>query len=346
MSGSSPTFFPDGHFSSNAEVSPSPTPIPATPEMNPFDARRRTIDESEGNGSPASAAESAASSHLSPLASPFAPTQAEEGEEGKEDKEGRREPQVATEAPRGTHVHPNGGAFPTVLQVSDLHWFTVDAELVRIAAAGANVHITVKDVTFLEHKCNGKSKGTAFINCHTPDRLMRLMKWFETHEYQGKRVTVNVANNVNGKPPIPPPTHDKDSGGAVYRTSDEAARGPLPFLPTNSHGGVNFNRVPLHHRQQMQQMQQAGFLNPGATFAKGPKGAAAHHTPAAQHAELARGQSNSASHAQYSVPADHVQVINWHQPPTQTQGEFHPPLYELTSDIRLMNTGVAHGIRL
>lgn len=127
-------------------------------------------------------------------------------------------------------------------------------------------------------------------------------------------------------------------------------------------------------------MQQAGFLNPGATFAKGPKGAAAHHTPAAQHAELARGQSNcellrsylladtpAASHAQYSVPgesppvffcsartvhrgadnaADHVQVINWHQPPTQTQGEFHPPLYELTSDIRLMNTGVAHGIRL
>lgn len=48
-------------------------------------------------------------------------------------------------------------------------------------------------------------------------------------------------------------------------TPDEApTRAPLPFLPTNSHGGVNFNRVPLHHRQQMQQMQQAGFLNGGS----------------------------------------------------------------------------------
>lgn len=46
------------------------------------------------------------------------------------------------------------------------------------------------------------------------------------------------------------------------------SRQPLPFLPTNSHGGVNFNRVPLHHRQQMQQMQQAGFLNPVNSYAK------------------------------------------------------------------------------
>lgn len=46
--------------------------------------------------------------------------------------------------------------------------------------------------------------------------------------------------------------------------NDGPTRAPLPFLPTNSHGGVNFNRVPLHHRQQMQQMQQAGFLQGGS----------------------------------------------------------------------------------
>lgn len=39
-------------------------------------------------------------------------------------------------------------------------------------------------------------------------------------------------------------------------------------MPTNAHGGVNFNRVPLHHRQQMQQMQQAGFLNGGGSYGR------------------------------------------------------------------------------
>lgn len=67
----------------------------------------------------------------------------------------------------------------TVLQVSDLHWFTSEADLV-CAASEAGLTATHKDITFLEHKCNGKSKGIAFINCHSPAGMMRLLKWFET----------------------------------------------------------------------------------------------------------------------------------------------------------------------
>lgn len=106
-----------------------------------------------------------------------------------------------------------------------------------------------------------------------------------SREFQGKKVTTSISSNVNGKPPIPPPTHDKDNGGLGFRpanmgklnryskfmTEEVPSRQPLPFLPTNSHGGVNFNRVPLHHRQQMQQMQQAGFLNPVNSYAKAGK---------------------------------------------------------------------------
>ncbi|BEI81157.1 hypothetical protein CcaverHIS002_0203170 [Cutaneotrichosporon cavernicola] len=142
--------------------------------------------------------------------------------------------------------------------------FTQDAHLIEVAAS-LGISITFKDVTFLEHKCNGKSKGVAFINCHTTPKMMRLMKWFETHEFQGKKVSTSISSNANGRPSLPPPTHDKENGGLGYRpNNDGPARAPLPFLPTNSHGGVNFNRVPLHHRQQMQQMQQAGFLQGGS----------------------------------------------------------------------------------
>lgn len=85
---------------------------------------------------------------------------------------------------------------------------------------------------------------------------------------------------MHGKSLVPPPTHDKDNAhkyrelggrGRQLTPGEPPTRSPLPFLPTNSHGGVNFNRVPLHHRQQMQQMQQAGFLSP-ATHGKGRGG--------------------------------------------------------------------------
>lgn len=55
-------------------------------------------------------------------------------------------------------VKTGASVIPTVLQVSDMHWFTSDADLME-AAATAGVEVTFKDITFLEHKCNGKSKG-------------------------------------------------------------------------------------------------------------------------------------------------------------------------------------------
>lgn len=55
-------------------------------------------------------------------------------------------------------VKAGASVIPTVLQVSDMHWFTSDADLIE-AATAAGVEVTFKDVTFLEHKCNGKSKG-------------------------------------------------------------------------------------------------------------------------------------------------------------------------------------------
>ncbi|KAL1406873.1 hypothetical protein Q8F55_006282 [Vanrija albida] len=183
------------------------------------------------------------------------------------DTDGRTSPpavEIIPGSPEPVHRPPNLPDHCTVLQVSDLNWYTSDADLIE-AAKAANIEITHRDITFLEHKCNGKNKGIAFISCHSSGAVVRLLHWFETHEFQGKKVSTNIPTNVHGKSLVPPPTHDKDS---AHKYREPPTRAPLPFMPTNSHGGVNFNRVPLHHRQQMQQMQQAGFLSP-ATHGKG-----------------------------------------------------------------------------
>lgn len=53
---------------------------------------------------------------------------------------------------------PMDGAATTALLVSDLFWWTTDDD-VRGWAAQAGCEDELKDVTFSEHKVNGKSKG-------------------------------------------------------------------------------------------------------------------------------------------------------------------------------------------
>ncbi|BEJ11856.1 hypothetical protein CspHIS471_0203160 [Cutaneotrichosporon sp. HIS471] len=266
---------------SSRSSSPSPSPVnhsldysnPPSPSMQltlPMRPHSLPSREDIAPPSPPSPAKSSTSS-LSASAAPFAPNLVDTamGRNATTDylTHLAKEAEARYAANAKHHSGQDKGVgvtATTVVQVSDLHWFTQDAHLIEVAAS-LGISITFKDVTFLEHKCNGKSKGVAFINCHTTPKMMRLMKWFETHEFQGKKVSTSISSNANGRPSLPPPTHDKENGGLGYRpNNDGPTRAPLPFLPTNSHGGVNFNRVPLHHRQQMQQMQQAGFLQGGS----------------------------------------------------------------------------------
>ncbi|KLT41712.1 hypothetical protein CC85DRAFT_286248 [Cutaneotrichosporon oleaginosum] len=266
----SPSPSPHGsyEYSSSARLS-----LQHTPPMRP---RRLTSDEGmdiDVDLYPPSSPAKSSTSSLSATAVPFAPTFVDTQNDRNATHEYLTHLAKEAQARYAADKHrsgekDNGVSGATVLQVSDLHWFTQDAHLIEVAAA-LGIKLTFKDVTFLEHKCNGKSKGIAFINCHTTTQMLRLLRWFETNEFQGKKISTSISTNMNGKPSLPPPTHDKENGGLGYRpNNDGPTRAPLPFLPTNTHGGVNFNRVPLHHRQQMQQMQQAGFLQ-GGSYARG-----------------------------------------------------------------------------
>lgn len=53
---------------------------------------------------------------------------------------------------------PTDEAATTALLISDLFWWTTDDD-VRGWAVDAGCELELKDVTFSEHKVNGKSKG-------------------------------------------------------------------------------------------------------------------------------------------------------------------------------------------
>lgn len=72
-------------------------------------------------------------------------------------------PSDATDAPHGVKRkeyddRPTDHAATTALLISDLFWWTTDDDI-RGWAAQAECEDELKDVTFSEHKVNGKSKG-------------------------------------------------------------------------------------------------------------------------------------------------------------------------------------------
>ncbi|OJJ43478.1 hypothetical protein ASPZODRAFT_146190 [Penicilliopsis zonata CBS 506.65] len=127
----------------------------------------------------------------------------------------------------------------TALLISDLFWWTTDDDI-RGWVQQAGCEDELKDVTFSEHKVNGKSKGQAFLEFLTPQAATATKHKIESPSTSGPAGRKHMINYTNPHT-NPFRTLPKDN---PMRKDNQSRGGPGGFnAPPNQNMGFGMNNM-------------------------------------------------------------------------------------------------------
>ncbi|GAA6011814.1 hypothetical protein JCM11491_000759 [Sporobolomyces phaffii] len=131
----------------------------------------------------------------------------------------------------------------TAIFVSDMHWWTSDQHLVELCHLAGAGNVKVKDVSFSEHKVNGKSKGVAYIETGSVEGAALVKRYVDSNEYQQKRMTCTLVIGSNlGSPfrTLPREPHQRNQpSGSSYNPANQSSRPGLRIPPPCTYPYIN-----------------------------------------------------------------------------------------------------------
>ncbi|KAF4310014.1 Nucleotide-binding alpha-beta plait [Botryosphaeria dothidea] len=189
----------------------------------------------------------------------------------------------------GTDDRPVDGNATTALLISDLHWWTNEDDI-RGWANQSGCEDELVDVTFNEHKVNGKSKGQCFVEMASPQAATALKHTIESfgqgQQYAKKHSASYHAPNVNPYRTLPKDVPNRKDGGRNDNRSSSGSFGGGSGMNNNfnsnpsgfrgGRGGFNnrggMNNMGYNNRGGFNGPMGGGGMGPGGGFGGGPMG--------------------------------------------------------------------------